>query len=77
MELTTRHAWGQFYEGLAPVLEGVIAETNADVVLDRSTTIHTSEDIDKTNDLIAKLDQSMPSINVVKQTLPQQQPQGQ
>ena len=72
LQLTRRAAWGNFYEALGPVLEEVISESNADLVLEKSSTIHTSDSIDKTAVVISKLDASTPSIAVTKQTLPKQ-----
>ena len=72
-ELTSRDAWNKFFEALGPALEAVIAENNADVVLDRSAAVHASDSIDKTAAVIAKLDATTPSIAVTKQTLPKQQ----
>ena len=73
IELTSRDAWNKFFEALGPALEAVIAENNADVVLDRSAAVHASDSIDKTAAVIAKLDATTPSIAVTKQTLPKQQ----
>ncbi len=70
LELTRRDAWQKFFAALAPALEAVIAANQADVVLDRGSVVHASDEIDKTADVIAELDKSSPSIAVTKQKLP-------
>ena len=75
LELTRRDAWQQFFKALEPALQSVIDENNADVVLDRSSTVHASAGVDRTDAVIAKLDASTPTINVTKQSLPTQSAQ--
>lgn len=70
LELTRRAAWSKFFEALGPALESVIAESNADVVLERSSAVHASDNIDRTAAVIAKMDATTPSIAVTKQSLP-------
>jgi len=72
LELTRRDAWQKFFVALEPVLKDVIAESKADVVLDRSATVHTSDGVDKTALVISKLDAATPTISVSKQSLPKQ-----
>lgn len=75
LELTRRAAWQQFFVALEPALQGVIDESKADIVIDRTSTVHASAGIDKTEEVIAKLDASTPTIAVTKQSLPKQAPQ--
>ncbi|WP_018996909.1 OmpH family outer membrane protein [Hirschia maritima] len=70
LELTKRDAWNKFFQALEPALKDAIAESNADIVIDRSSTIHTGEGVEKTDLIISKLDASTPTIAVTKQSLP-------
>ncbi|ACT59396.1 OmpH family outer membrane protein [Hirschia baltica] len=70
LELTRRDAWQKFFVALEPALQAAITETSADIVIDRSSTIHTGEGVDQTDLIISKLDASTPTISVTKQSLP-------
>ncbi len=70
LELTRRDAWSKFFVALEPALQAAIDESKADIVIDRSSTIHTADGVDKTALIISKLDASTPAIAVTKQTLP-------
>lgn len=70
LELTRRDAWSKFFVALEPALQAAIDESKADIVIDRSSTVHTADGVDKTALIISKLDASTPAIAVTKQTLP-------
>ena len=69
-QLTQRDASGKYNKALSAALDEVIAESKADLVLERSTVVRMDDSIDKTSDIIKKLDQSTPTIAVSKQSLP-------
>lgn len=73
LELTRRKAWADFFQALAPALQSVIDESQAEVVLDKTSAIHVADSVDLTNQVISKLDASTPTINVTKQALPKQE----
>ena len=70
LELTRRKAWADFFQALAPALQAVIDENQAEVVLDKNAVIHVADSVDLTSQVIAKLDTSTPTITVTKQSLP-------
>ena len=73
LELTRRKAWADFFQALAPALQSVIDENQAEVVLDKTSAIHVADSVDLTSQVISKLDASTPTINVTKQALPKQE----
>ena len=75
LALTERKALIDFNNALIPVLREVIAETGANVILDKSQVVFVDDATDATQSVITKLDASTPTITVVRQTLPTQQPQ--
>ena len=50
----------------------VVQEKNAQVVMSRSAVIYSTEAIDATASVITKLDAATPTINVVRQRIPDQ-----
>ena len=72
LQLTERKAWTDFYGALRPVLQEVVAEKGAQVILDRSDAIYADPAIDATDLVISKLNGKTPTINVVRQKLPAQ-----
>lgn len=72
MSLTERQALAQFYVVLRPVLSAVVEETGVDIILDRSTIIFGSPAVDITDAVLAKMDETVTSIEVVRQSMPQQ-----
>ena len=72
LQLTERKAWTDFFNGLRPVLQEVVTERNAQVLLDRQDVVFADPSIDATAAVISKLDAAMPTVNVVRQRLPQQ-----
>ncbi len=72
LALTERKALIDLNNALIPILRDVVAETGANVILDRSTVIFTDETTDKTASVIAKLDAATPTIAVTRQKMPTQ-----
>lgn len=75
LALTERQALAEFNNALIPVLRQVVTETGANVILDKSNVVFVDDATDVTASVIAKLDAASPTINVVRQKLPVQQPQ--
>ncbi len=78
-QATERVAWNTFFQAMQPVLQEVITETNADIMIDRSDLVWAGESVDVTQSVITKMDAALPTVYVVRQKLPtqaqQQQPQ--
>lgn len=72
LSLTERQALAQFYVALRPVLTMVVEETGVDIILDRSTIIFGSPAVDITDAVLAKMDETVTSIEVIRQSVPQQ-----
>ncbi len=70
--LTERKAWSDFFAALQPVLQEVVTEKGAQLMLDRSDTVFTGPTIEVTALVITKLDQRTPTISVVRQSVPAQ-----
>lgn len=75
LQATERAAWGQFFQAMQPVLQEVVTEKGADIMLDRSDAVWAGASIDATDLVISKMNAKLPTVNVVRQKLPQQQPQ--
>ena len=75
LALTERKAFIDLNNALVPVLQQVVAENSANIILDRSGVIFSDEATDVTASVIAKLDAATPTIPVTRQKLPTQQPQ--
>ncbi|MEM9377476.1 MAG: OmpH family outer membrane protein [Pseudomonadota bacterium] len=75
LALTERKALVDFNSVLVPVLQEVIAERAANVILDKSEVVFVDDATDVTDSVIEKLDAVTPTMTVVRQTVPTQQPQ--
>ncbi|MEM0986055.1 MAG: OmpH family outer membrane protein [Pseudomonadota bacterium] len=75
LRMTTGKASMAYREALLPVLEAVMAEEGADIILDASQVVLAGDAVDVTAKAIAKLDASTPTISVTRERIPQQQPQ--
>lgn len=75
LQATERAAWARFYQALEPVLEQVVTETGANVMLDASQAVWSSEAVDVTQSVITKIDAAMPTVEVTRQTLTAEQRQ--
>ncbi len=72
LQLTERQAFIDLNNALVPVLREVVAENNANVILDRSSVVFTDEATDVTAAVVAKLDAAAPTMSVTRQKLPTQ-----
>lgn len=75
LALTERAALAEFNNALIPVLQQVIAETGANVILDKSQVVFVDDATDVSASVVTKLNAATPTINVVRQKMPTQQPQ--
>lgn len=75
LTLTERKAWADFYNALRPVLQEVVSERGAQIIVDRSNAVYVSPSSDATDLAIQKLNAKTPTISVVRQKLPTQQSQ--
>lgn len=73
LALTERKAWGLFFQQLEPVLQEVVDQNGASVILDRSQIVYGAPAIDVTDDVIGRINARAPTITVTRETLPQQQ----
>lgn len=72
LSLTGRKAWSDFRGALNPVLQEVVSEQGADLMIDRSNAVYAGAAIDVTATIISKLDAKTPTVNVQLQKLPTQ-----
>lgn len=75
LQITERKAWNEFFKALQPILQQVVNEKNAQVMLDRSSTVYANPTLDASALVISKLDAAKPTINVVRERLPAQSAQ--
>jgi len=73
LRMTTRKASTAYRDALKPVLDQVMAEENADIIVDASLVVIANDGVDVTDKVIAKLDAAAPSISVTRERLPQEQ----
>ena len=70
LQVTEAKAMKQVNEKLAKILEAVVAERNADVILDRSLVIYGGKSTDITDTVISRLNSQMRTVSVVRERLP-------
>ena len=75
LQLTERDALIKFNNALVPVLQQVVTETGANVILDKSQIVFVDTATDVSDSVVTKLNAATPSINVTRQKMPTQQPQ--
>lgn len=73
LQATERKAWSDFFTAMQGVLQEVVTEKNADVMLDRSDAIYVAASVDATDLVISKMDAKMPTVTVVRQKIQTQQ----
>ncbi|MEL6473770.1 MAG: OmpH family outer membrane protein [Pseudomonadota bacterium] len=73
LALTERKAWNTFFQSLQPVLQEVVNENGADIMMDRSEVVFSSPSVDVTGSVISKLDAKTPTVAVTRERMPQQQ----
>lgn len=71
LQLTERKAWSDFFNALRPVLREVVDAQGADIVLDRQEVVYAGPTVDITGEVITRLDAATPTIEVVRQALPE------
>ena len=72
LQLTERKAVSDFYTALRPVLQEVVTEKGAQLMVDRSEAVYSDPSIDVTALVISKMDAKTPTISVVRQKMPTQ-----
>lgn len=72
LSLTERKAWADFFKALRPVLQEVVSERGAQIIVDRSNAVYASPSSDATDLAIQKLNAKTPTISVVRQKMPTQ-----
>ncbi|MEM5517477.1 OmpH family outer membrane protein [Henriciella sp. AS95] len=72
LQATERKAWGDFFTAMQPVLQEVVTEKGADVMLDRSDAVWAGASVDATDLVISKMNAKLPTVNVVRQKMPTQ-----
>ncbi|MEM7767600.1 MAG: OmpH family outer membrane protein [Pseudomonadota bacterium] len=77
LRMTTRKASVAYRDAIRPVLDQVMAEESADVILDASQVVLAGDAVDVTAKVISKLDASTPTISVTRERLPQSAPANQ
>lgn len=75
LALTERAALAEFNQALIPVLREIVAETGANIILDKSEVVYVDDATDVSASVITKLNAATPTINVVRQKMPTQQAQ--
>ena len=72
LTMTERKAWSDFFTALRPILQEVVTERGAQIMLDRSEVTYADPAIDATALVISKLDAKVPTVAVVRQKMPTQ-----
>lgn len=72
LQATIRKARADWAKALEPVLQEVMTEQAADIMVARTELVYAAPSTDVTATVISKLDARTPSISVVRQRLPQQ-----
>jgi outer membrane protein len=66
----------QISERLRPILNTVLQQRGATVILDKGMTLASAANVDVTNDVLAQINQQLPSVSVTPLPQQQQQPTG-
>ncbi len=72
LALTERVAWNEYSNALLPVLQAVVDESGAQIMIDRAGVTFAAESVDMTDAVIVKMDAATPTITVVRQKVPVQ-----
>ena len=70
LQVTEAKAMKQVNEKLATILEAIVAERNADVILDRSLVIYGGKSTDITDTVVSRLNSQLRTVSVVRERLP-------
>ncbi|MEL7453384.1 MAG: OmpH family outer membrane protein [Pseudomonadota bacterium] len=72
LQQTEQTAWAEFFQALEPVLEQVVTERGAQLMIDRSSITFAAPELDATDLAITKIDALKPTVNVTRARLPAQ-----
>jgi len=72
LQQTEQNAINEFYTALQPVLEQVLAERGANVMLERSSVMMAAPELDATDLAISKINATKPTVTVSRVRLPTQ-----
>lgn len=70
LEITQKKALQKVNERLAKILEKIVAERNADIILDRSLVIYSGKTADVTDTVLSRLNSEMRTVTVTRERLP-------
>jgi Skp family chaperone for outer membrane proteins len=73
---TQAHVQQQIGQRLTPIINTVMQSRGAAIVIDRGATLAIAPNVDITGDVLAQLNQQLPSVSVTPLPQQQQQPQG-
>ena len=78
IQSTRAHVAQQIQQRLKPIIDGLLASRQANIVLDSDAALAHSPAVDVTNEVLAQLNQQLPSVSItpLPQQAPPQQPQG-
>ena len=70
LQITEQKAIGKINKELQTILEALVKERNADIILDRSLVIYGGKTSDVTDTVISRLNRKIQSVSVVRERLP-------
>ena len=70
LQVTEQKALQKVNAKLTKILEAIVKERNADVLLDRSLVIYTGKSVDITSTVISRLNSQMRTVSVIRERLP-------
>ncbi len=70
LQVTEQKALLKINKKLETILQAIVKERNADVLLDRSMVIYTGKSIDITSTVISRLNSQMRTVSVIRERLP-------
>ncbi len=72
LQITEQKAIAQINQRLSTILETMVAERGADLILDRSLVIYSAKTVDITEDVISRLNSQLKTVAVTRERLPRQ-----
>jgi len=70
LDATKKKAYDKVNEKLSKILEAIVAERKADLLVDRSLVMFTSPSLDITDEVIKRLNKEMRTVSVTRERLP-------
>jgi len=70
LQITEAKAIGKINQKLEGILEAIVKERNADIIVDRSLIIYSGKSTDITDTVISRLNSQLQSVSVVRERLP-------